>query len=511
MQPLPFLVVPLVFSYLVYRPVIGAYFYADDWLNLQDIANGQLLQYVLQPFAGHIVIIRNLIFYLSYQAFGMNAPAWFWTVLITHLVNVALLFVIVRLLCGDRLACLAATLWGTTPMHEGTLAWYGCYGQVIATTLVLVLLLDVVRVGKSGRPASAKRALAWSGLLFLAFISFGISIGLAFGFPLIVWLAFGTKGATRRAWWVLILMPLVVGITYTALLRLYTILYGGTAEAMVRLMVGNLVGLANVLGMFVYLFAAGVSGLTVGLLSPLGPGVMGPMVGLVSPLARSPNPLMISVSVLYAIAVIAAWVGGSRETRRWLVLVLGLAACGYGIIAAGRANFYGGLNVGTYGGAELRYHYLVPMMLAIGLALVLGEAGARWTSPRLKNALLAMVIGSLAVAWSRSSWEIDQHAGSREIALRTVAEIRSVLNAAAPREPVYIPNRPFDAAALPLAMFRGIAAVYVIFFPDDGRPVYFVEKSQGVRESVPADTRLARILVASDAAPQNRLQGRTAS
>ncbi len=502
----PFLVAPLALTYVVYRPVTGAYFHADDWWNLQRIANGPVLRYVLQPFAGHVFILRNALFYLSYQAFGMTAPPWFWTVLLTHLLNVLLLFSIVRLLCGARLACLAATLWGTTPIQEGTLAWYSIYGQVVAATFVLAVLLDMARCHHAGRRVSTGRAFAWCALLLAASTCFGIAIGVAFGFPVIVWLVFGNNGVTRWGWALLLLLPFVVGAGYIAAQRLYATIYGDPTVEVMGLLAQLRWG--SVTRMCAYLFGAGVSGLIVGLVSPLGPGVGA--VFQVSPLARDPNPLMIGVVGAYAAGVLAALLVGSPDSRRWLVGMVILAACGYAIIAAGRATFYTEIQMQGYGGAELRYHYLVTAALAIGLALVLNEIASLLPAlPRLKTALLAATLGALMLGWRYGEWHIDQHTWSRNVALRTVAEIRSALAAAPAGMPVYIPNRAFGSSMLPRTSFAGTAAVYVMYFPDDGRPVYFIEQDPEVRTSVPPGTRLARILIPQEAAPKEVARPRT--
>jgi hypothetical protein len=44
-----------------------------------------------QFWGGHLYVVRNAIFYLLFQAFGPAPPGYFWTVLLTHLLNAALL------------------------------------------------------------------------------------------------------------------------------------------------------------------------------------------------------------------------------------------------------------------------------------------------------------------------------------------------------------------------------------------------------------------------------------
>jgi hypothetical protein len=39
------------------------------------------------------------------------------------------------------LAVLAAAVWGINPINEGALGWYAVYGQVLATTCILIILV----------------------------------------------------------------------------------------------------------------------------------------------------------------------------------------------------------------------------------------------------------------------------------------------------------------------------------------------------------------------------------
>src|SRR5215475_3999882 len=113
---------PVLLTAWVYHPVTRTYFYADDFVCFLSILNDGFLRFVLRPFGGHNLLVRNLAFYGSYQLFGVQPEPYFWIVLLTHLLNVWLLFRVLENVTGSlALACFGATLWGTSPAQVGTL------------------------------------------------------------------------------------------------------------------------------------------------------------------------------------------------------------------------------------------------------------------------------------------------------------------------------------------------------------------------------------------------------
>ena len=140
-------------SIVLYRSLLGVYFFADDFQVLMNLRDGNLPYFLMRPFGGHNMVVRNALFGLSYAAFGVR-PEWFYlTVLLTHAVNVWLLFRVLRNMDVDAaVACLAAVLWATSPMHAGTLAWYCTFGHPLVTTVLLVVLDDLTRLARRGTP-----------------------------------------------------------------------------------------------------------------------------------------------------------------------------------------------------------------------------------------------------------------------------------------------------------------------------------------------------------------------
>src|SRR5262249_36756512 len=178
------LLVPLAGALAAWWPLVDNYFYNDDFIHLFDVVTLPLPHLLTQIWGGHLYVVRNAVFAGMYAVFGPEPRPWFTSVLLTHLLNVLLLHRVVLRLTGDLLlACLGATLWGTSPVLEGALGWYSVYGQVLLTTLVFTVLSSLAGAVAAGRPPSVRRALAWGGLLAAAAACFGTGLGIAAAFP----------------------------------------------------------------------------------------------------------------------------------------------------------------------------------------------------------------------------------------------------------------------------------------------------------------------------------------
>src|SRR5262245_37898448 len=97
---------PVVLAAVVFHPLIRNYFFADDFLHLYQIAEWSPLHFVLEPYAGHVYLIRNALFWTLARTVGPEPAPYFWLALLTHLLNVALLYRVVWVaFASDRLAC----------------------------------------------------------------------------------------------------------------------------------------------------------------------------------------------------------------------------------------------------------------------------------------------------------------------------------------------------------------------------------------------------------------------
>src|SRR5262249_52346409 len=87
---------PIAIATVVYLPILRVYFFADDFACLASLRDGNLLYFLIRPFGGHTSLVRNAVFAISYWAFGLQPMLYYATVLVTHAVNVWLLFRVLR-------------------------------------------------------------------------------------------------------------------------------------------------------------------------------------------------------------------------------------------------------------------------------------------------------------------------------------------------------------------------------------------------------------------------------
>jgi hypothetical protein len=82
---------PLVAALAVWAPLRHNFFWNDDFVHLYDIATRSLWSYSSELFLGQFYLVRNLVFAGLFHAFGPDPRPYFWSVLLTHAVNVLLL------------------------------------------------------------------------------------------------------------------------------------------------------------------------------------------------------------------------------------------------------------------------------------------------------------------------------------------------------------------------------------------------------------------------------------
>src|SRR5437899_2047102 len=218
---------PLAVSVIAFAPIVGNYFFADDFFGLYRMVNDPPWRFLLEPAGGHLLFLRNGVFYVSYELFGPRPEYFFGAALLTHLVNVFLLFQLIRRVAGSpRLACFGASLWGASPTNEGALGWYAVYGQVLATTLVVGAVLLLARRVRPGSPPGWKTLAACGTLLVAASGSFGVGLAVALVFPAVAALLAGRGGLRRSAWVLALAIPLSVVTLYVAHQRYQVYTYG---------------------------------------------------------------------------------------------------------------------------------------------------------------------------------------------------------------------------------------------------------------------------------------------
>ncbi len=487
------IVPPLVLAAGVFHPIIRNFFYADDFLHLYQFANGDPVRFLLFPHGGHLCLVRNALFFVTASVFGAEPAGYLWTALLTHLVNVALLFLVLRACSGSpHLACLGASLWGISPLHEEPLGWYSVYGHVVATTLVLSVLLDASRHIGRGAPLTPRRAWLWVGLMTTASNSFGTAIGVACVFPLVIWLMGVPGAATRSMHLRLWTLPIVVLGLYAATLAAYAALYGRPDTALSpRIAVAG--GGWPIVAMLGHLFGAGITGLFV----PAG-------------LTRRiyPGPLALGLIGLVLATVLWAWRRVPAADRRRMLAFLLVAGGGYAMVALGRAAFYL-INQQplAWAATAFRYHYLPSVGMILFLGTVVGRSSELpLMRGHVNDALTAAALAGLVVLFVVRGRPVDHHPTARA----EITAFRAAIHARASMVPVgetaYLENRPFPLVLplTPAAEFPGWAALFVIFFPTntvDGRPVRFLAQDEATLAATRAGGRIAEVLVPRPAAP----------
>src|SRR5262245_8787249 len=261
--PLPALL-PIALAAFVFFPITRNYFYQDDFLHLYRIVNRGVLEVLLTPHGWHILLVRNAVFWLFYQLFGTAAACYFAAVLLTHLLNVALLYAVIRTGSDNvPLACFGAALWGTCYMNEGALGWYSVYGQVLVGTCVLFVLWRMSQVA-AGAPMPRYGPTGWVLLLVTAAMCFGTGLAVALVSPLLAWLLLPPSRARTVTVRAFCGVALATPLLYVGMMRLYVGLYGGESGA---LSFTSLLQSPGLIAAFtVNLMRAGIAGLWLGTL-----------------------------------------------------------------------------------------------------------------------------------------------------------------------------------------------------------------------------------------------------
>jgi hypothetical protein len=477
---------PIGLTLVTYFPITANYFRSDDYLYLYRIANDSFFDYLTEPLGGHLLMARNTVFFLCFQLFGTWAPGYFWVALLTHSLNVWLMFHAVRDFTGSRhLACGTAALWGVSPMHEGSLGWYSVYGHVMAGSVLCALLYLAARWDR-GLFNGTRSAVGWGILLFVGATSFGVGLGMAMASPLAAFLL--VRSAERRSsivssLFVAALLPLIYLGTYA--------LHTASGENLGVVFLGS--GLGQFLRLLSFLLRLIADGVTNFLLGPL----------------RIAWPLGFVYTV--ALATAAVWVVGLAKAgpavrKRILGCTLLGITC-YGAVAFGlaaRTVFFPFISVDAP-----RYHYAG----SAGLAVAISLAGhAAWTSPisrRMANALLGGLLFCIVGAQSLFAAPIDHHDDSRRRAEFVVTRIKAAIARTPPRRDAYIVNQVFPGIGSVLLgatdLFPGWAGVFVIYFPDnvvDGKRVFFVTNDKKALASARGGKRTAGLLIDNETAKQ---------
>ncbi len=475
-----FLALPLACTALVYWSLVRNYFFEDDFLHLYRIANTGPLEFFLTPHGGHILVVRNLIFYAFYSAFGLNPVPYFVSVLGTHLVNVYLLFRLIQHLTGSpRLACVGATLWGMSPVSEEALGWYSVYGHVLAATIMLWVLGGLVRAVNAREMIPRRRLLSWYLLLLAGVTCFGVGIAVALAFPVMAFLLLPENRQRRQVVAVFCSLFVLVPILYLGLQVLYQSVFATSANEALAL-AELLPNWRPALRMFGQLLLYGSGHLLI----PYGEAA-----------GSRADALYQTVAAAWVVGAVWTLYSSAPQAKRYFLAFVISALAMYAIIAVGRGPILSEFDKPTgWMGAQPRYQYAVSAVLTVILCLLLAEVRAlARLRPWWRDVVVLGLVGVLVVSFVRFGRPLDHHAPARAEVQRILQAIGTRV-AAASGQDVYISNCGFASIEWNPQAFPGCAGIFVIAYPDNvvgGKRVYFVESN-------------ARILAAARAHPRGR-------
>ena len=474
---------------LAAAPVLGVYFHDDDFLHLFEITNFGPLAFITAPYAGHMCLVMNSIFFLNFLAFGMHAGAYLAGVVATHIANVLLLFVLVRRLTGSaRIACFGGLLFAVCPANDGTLGWYSVHGHTLVALFVLAGLLLLLPEREDVGPMTTRRALGVALCMFAASQSWGSGVAVALLTPVAAALlrpdAFRSRGAAAM----LLAVPVLVGLAMAALYLPRTEMNTDPMRS-VGLLAHFAVDWRHVLPMVRHTLSLGIVSL---------------VLGAAYPLDRYPDAVSIATTAAFALATLWALRRGSSQARRRLVAFLILTLGAYTIVAAGRAAFLAGIQSGALVHAYVaatRYHYLPQVLLTLVLCLVLAEA-ARWLTPssRTTGVLLAAWVVWAVASVTVLRTPVARFDAVRDLVARQREAITSAVLAHPPGTTVCLPNEPVPV----VVGFAGTVGIFMLFNHEDaldGRRVYFVSSDPAVLAMREQGGRLGSLLLPAGGCP----------
>ncbi len=470
------MVLPVIASALVFGRVTRAFFSGDDFVHLYRAANEPWRDFFLDQWGGHMITAFSAVVAALYASMGPRAGAFFGLVFATHLANVLLLFDVVRRLTGGlAVAATAAVLWGTCPLHGDTLTWFSVYGQVLATTALLVAFEALIAVRAGDGAGWGPLGLLAASLVTGALL-FGTGIALALVFPLVAWL-FGPAGVARRRLLGVALGALAVVVAAYVFTRPAADPVRNTVYALTSLQ-GLLLrlGIANAPSLAMH----GIAALTLGFLD------------------RAPTGgIAATAAAVWTAALCAALGLATVRRRREILASVAIALAIYGLIGVGRTILYLAWNAGDLAVVP-RYHYMATAALAVASGLALDTLGAR--AGGLPLVALAGAIASVVAGCARSDWHLNEHADARAGTAAALAEIRRAAAAAPPGTVVRVPNRafPYRGWIADAVQFPGLAAVFLVWERAQrvgDTVVVFVEPREAVRAAAATGRRSRGLLV----------------
>lgn len=153
-----FILFAIFTSFLVYKSSITTYFFQDDWFSLR-ISNAKNLA----DFFGFFVPSQDVIYYrpigmqlpffIIRSLFGINPLPFHILIFATHIVNIILVYLLIKLIKKDIFtALLVAFMYGVSAVHYTTMFWPATYAFVLGPGfLFLSFIFYILAVQKKSQ------------------------------------------------------------------------------------------------------------------------------------------------------------------------------------------------------------------------------------------------------------------------------------------------------------------------------------------------------------------------
>lgn len=163
---------------LAYIPTLNSYFQEDDWGHIYRVADPHLNPW---SFGGWFYRpLFTLVFGWCYNLFGFNPVPWHIIALMLHVINVVLIYALIRRIGFNKAAAAAgAALFGVYPYHCQAVAWLSAFSGTLAAVLGLI----AVHIALTRKIPTIFRGLLCSVIYLLAMLSKEDAAGLIIVIP----------------------------------------------------------------------------------------------------------------------------------------------------------------------------------------------------------------------------------------------------------------------------------------------------------------------------------------
>ncbi len=141
------LLLTILASLYLYKDSFSAYFFQDDWFTF-SISKASNLREFIRFFIPRTDVIyyrplgMQVPFFLTRSIFGLNPLAFHVLTFLTHLVNILLVFYLIRFIIkNDYIAVIASFLYGISAVHYIPFLWFSTFPFILGSTVFLISLI----------------------------------------------------------------------------------------------------------------------------------------------------------------------------------------------------------------------------------------------------------------------------------------------------------------------------------------------------------------------------------